>query len=655
MFLERLPADVQTILASGSEDLAVSRLANVADRMLEVQRFQTLSVAQLSVSSLPTPIAHPDDVVPVRDLEQPIFVVIIPISVRRLVDVLLPARSSPSRKIGQPDNRRDRFLWLFRLSSHLLRLRQYDSQTFPCDIRAQIGVVPQTPTDHCFPNPDLHLQAANRSFIPSFVSLPLALRFVDHVLRGLPFVYANIDDLLEVSRNVEEQKDHLALVSDRLDEFGVIINPSKCVLGVPSLEFLGHQVDSEGLRPLPSKVEAVRNFPPPTSKRQLQRFLGMDNFFRRFLPNCADLMLPLTNMLSGPKGPLELTGEALTAFERIKNSLADATLLTHPAPETQLSLMVDASAVAVGAVLQQHLAGSTLPLAFFSKKLLPAETRHSTFGRELLAIYLAVKHFGHFLEGRDFTAFTDHKPLTFALLSHSDKYNPREIAHRDYISKVTTDIRHIDGTNNEVADMLSRPSLSSLQLTHGIDLCAMAAEQQRVGCPGDESVEAVRDFHPPTSKHQLQRFLGMGNFYRRFLPYCADLTLPLTTMLCDPKGPLELTVEALTAFERIKISLADATLFTHPAPKTQLSLIVDASTVAVGAIIQQYLAGSIRPLTFLLKRLFATETCHSTFDRELFAIYLAVKHFRHWLEGRDFIVLTNHKPQTFALRSHFDK
>ncbi|BHF84234.1 hypothetical protein SprV_0902738500 [Sparganum proliferum] len=314
------------------------------------------------------------------------------------------------------------------------------------------------------------------------------LRFLDHVLRGLPLVYAYIDGLLVASRNEEEHKEHLALVSDRLDKSGVVINPSKCVLGVPSLEFLGHQVDSEGLRPLPSKVYAVRKFPPPTSKRQLQRFLGMVNFYRRFLPNCADLMLPLTNMLSGPKGPLELTGEALAAFERIKNSLADATLLTHPAPEAQLSLMVDASTVAVGAVVQQHLAGSTQPLAFFSKKLLPAETRYSTFGRELLAIYLAVKHFRHFLEGRDFTVFTDHKPLTFALRSHSDKYNPREIAHLDYISQFTTDIRHIDGTKNEVAATLSRPSLSSLQLSHGIDLCAMAAEQQRVGCPGDESV-----------------------------------------------------------------------------------------------------------------------------------------------------------------------
>ncbi|BHF58191.1 hypothetical protein SprV_0100114100 [Sparganum proliferum] len=79
-----------------------------------------------------------------------------------------------------------------------------------------------------------------------------------------------MDELLVASRNEEEHKEHLALVSDNLNKFGVFINPSKCVLGVTLLEFLGHQVDSEGLRPVPSKVGAVRNFPPPTSKRQLQ-------------------------------------------------------------------------------------------------------------------------------------------------------------------------------------------------------------------------------------------------------------------------------------------------------------------------------------------------------------------------------------------------
>nr|VZI26228.1 unnamed protein product [Spirometra erinaceieuropaei] len=261
-----------------------------------------------------------------------------------------------------------------------------------------------------------------------FIRMPFGLRiaaqtfqgFIDYVLRGLPFVYAHIDDLFVASRNEEEHEGHLALVFDRLDKFGVVINPSK----------------------LKQFVISLRQFPSDSYSDSP----AWSIFYRRFLPNCADLMLPLTDMLSGPKGPLELTGEALTAFERIKNSLAYATLPTHPAPEAQLSRMVDASTVAVGAVLQQHLAGSTQPLAFFSNKLLPAETRYSTFGRELLAIYLAMNHFRHFLEGRDFTVFTDHKPLNFALRSHSEKYNPREIVRLDYIFQFTTDICHIDGT-----------------------------------------------------------------------------------------------------------------------------------------------------------------------------------------------------------------
>ncbi|BHF69358.1 hypothetical protein SprV_0301240200 [Sparganum proliferum] len=175
-------------------------------------------------------------------------------------------------------------------------------------------------------------------------------RFIEHVLPGLPFVFSYIDDFLVASQNTEEHKERLALVFDRLDKFGVVINPSRCVL-------------------------AIRDFPPPTSKRQLQRSLGMVDFYRRLLPNCADLMLPLTNMLSGPKDPVQLTGEALTTFEKIKSSLADATLFTPPAPEAQLSLMVDASTVAVGAVLPRHLAGWTRPLALFLRKALSGETR----------------------------------------------------------------------------------------------------------------------------------------------------------------------------------------------------------------------------------------------------------------------------------------
>nr|VZH93452.1 unnamed protein product [Spirometra erinaceieuropaei] len=217
----------------------------------------------------------------------------------------------------------------------------------------------------------------------------------------------------------------------------------------------------------------------------------MVNFYRRFLQHCADNIQPLTSLLSGPKRSFELSADALAVSGKVKADLADATLPTHFSPNAPISLIVDAPNVAVGAVLQQYLAGHTQPLAFFSRKLSTAETRYSTFGRELRSVYLAVKHFRHFLEGRDFTVFTDHQPISFALKSTPDKLKPREIRQLDYISQFTSDIRHMDGSSNEVADALSRPSVAH-QLSPGTDLAEMATEQRRVCSPCDDDVSGLQ-------------------------------------------------------------------------------------------------------------------------------------------------------------------
>ena len=118
---------------------------------------------------------------------------------------------------------------------------------------------------------------------------------------------------------------------------------------------------------------------------------------------------------------------------------------THPKPDAPTSIMVDASDTAIRGVLQLCINNRWCPIAFISKKLKPSETRYSTFDRELLAIYLAIKHFRHFMEGRSFSVLTDHKPLTHALSSESDRYMPRQIRHMDYISQFTTDISHVRG------------------------------------------------------------------------------------------------------------------------------------------------------------------------------------------------------------------
>nr|VZI00790.1 unnamed protein product [Spirometra erinaceieuropaei] len=217
--------------------------------------------------------------------------------------------------------------------------------------------------------------------------------FIDRVLRGLPFVFAYISDVLVTSPDVEEHLQQPTPLSDRFQLSGVTLHLAKCVLGATSLEFLGHLIDSKGIRPLPSKVARIRDFLPPTLKRQPQRFLAMVKFYRRFLANCFDDILLLTNLLAGSRRIFSLKPTALTSFEQVKALLANATLLTHFLEDLPISLMVDASNVAVGAVLEQSLPDSTVPLAFFSRKLSKVETRYSTFERERIAVYLAVGHF----------------------------------------------------------------------------------------------------------------------------------------------------------------------------------------------------------------------------------------------------------------------
>lgn len=141
--------------------------------------------------------------------------------------------------------------------------------------------------------------------------------------------------------------------------------------------------------------------------------------------------------------------------------------------------MVDASDTAIGAVCQQLIDGCWCPIAFYSKSLSPTEVKYSTFERELLATYSAVKHFRHFLEGRQFFILTDHKPLAYAIASHSAVHSPREIRQLAFISEFTTDIRFIKGQENIVADTLSRLHIDASFIEHPpLDYSALSASQK---------------------------------------------------------------------------------------------------------------------------------------------------------------------------------
>jgi len=163
----------------------------------------------------------------------------------------------------------------------------------------------------------------------------------------------------------------------------------------------------------------------------------MLNFYCRFLPHVAKVLKPLTGAIS-EAGPLSWTPAMLAAFAAAKALLATAVPLHHHHPSAALSLATDASDSHVGAVLQQRSHGCWQPLAFFSHKLSPTEARYSTFDRELLAAFLAVKHFHFLLEGRHVILFSDHKPLVAAISKEKTPFSSRQQRQLSFLSEFTT-------------------------------------------------------------------------------------------------------------------------------------------------------------------------------------------------------------------------
>ncbi|GBM41045.1 Transposon Ty3-I Gag-Pol polyprotein [Araneus ventricosus] len=316
-------------------------------------------------------------------------------------------------------------------------------------------------------------------------------RFIDEVTRGLPGVYAFVDDILIASKNHEDHYQHLKTLFSRLDEYGLCINVSKCIFGRSTIDFLGFSLSENGIKPLPDKVKSILDFPKPDTLTQLRRFLGIFNFYRCSIPKAAHILAPIvqfleehTNKKKSRSGvcksseQLKWNETAEQAFIAAKNAIAEATLLRHPIPGAQLSLSVDASDVAIGGTLSQLSQEKWEPIAFFSMKLNKSQQKWSTYDRELFSIYSAIRKFKHMLEGRNFSIYTDQKPLIYAFKQNPNKCSPRQLRHLDLISQYSTDIRHVQGSQNIVADALSRIEVDSITKTPILNLKEFARAQK---------------------------------------------------------------------------------------------------------------------------------------------------------------------------------
>ena len=228
---------------------------------------------------------------------------------------------------------------------------------------------------------------------------------------------------------------------------------------LPSIEYLGHKISDKGIQPTEEKVRAIVKAPAPNNVTQLKAFLGMLNYYAKFLPNLSSNLAPLYKLLQ-KKVRWLWSEEQRQAFQQAKQALTSAKVLVHYDPSKKLILSCDASPYGVGAVLSHKLEdGTEHPVAFASRSLSPAEKKCAQLDKEELAIVFGVRHFHHYLLGRRFTIYSDHKPLLY--LFSEDKAIPTMASSRIQrwaltLSAYDYDIVFKPGSQHANADVLSR-------------------------------------------------------------------------------------------------------------------------------------------------------------------------------------------------------
>ena len=243
-------------------------------------------------------------------------------------------------------------------------------------------------------------------------------RVMDTMLQGIPNVVCYLDDILVTGATIEAHLDNLEAVLHRLQQHGVRMNKEKSVFLAKKVTYLGHVIDAEGLHKSPTLTEAIVQAPPPQNTQELRSFLGMLNYYGKFIPNLATLLHPLNGLLrSGVKW--QWSAQCRQAFEKAKEALQASSVLVHYDTDLPLVLAADASSYGVGAVISHRLpSGEEKPIAFASRTLTRSEENYAQLEKEALALVFGVKKFHQFLYGRQFTLLTDHKPLTTILGSH---------------------------------------------------------------------------------------------------------------------------------------------------------------------------------------------------------------------------------------------
>ena len=240
------------------------------------------------------------------------------------------------------------------------------------------------------------------------------------------FVCVYLDDVLIYSESWDEHLSHVRSVLQALRHHKLFVNSTKSEFGIQKTTYLGHVVEAGGrVSPDPAIVAAVVDWPEPATKKHVQSFLGLANWHRRFIPNFSSLARPLTELTRGDAA-FEWTTEASHAFSEIKRQLCNAPTLRTFDANLATRVCSDASKFAIGAALQQQFDGHWHPVAFYSRKMKPAERNYPVHEQELLALIASLRHWRHYLHGATMKIqlHTDHRSLVH--LPTQPKLTPRQ-------------------------------------------------------------------------------------------------------------------------------------------------------------------------------------------------------------------------------------
>ena len=302
------------------------------------------------------------------------------------------------------------------------------------------------------------------------------------ILSGIPRCRNNRDDILIGGRTPEEHAETLETVLKRLSEHGITLNKEKCQFGVSEIEFFGHTFSSTGLKPSREKVAALKNCTRPTSKEGVRSFLGMAGWLQRFIPNYAILTAPLRR-LTEKNETFEWTSQTQKAYDMIKNSLSEETIMTYYRKDRQTMLTIDgAKGIGLCGILSQKTKSGWRPVHYVSRSLSSAEKRYSQTETEALAAQWACQRLGMYLVGHpNFTIQTDCKPLLPLFNKPTSSPPPRIERFIMKMQNFNYTMIYSPGKEN-IADYLSRHSATETRCTNSVekDIKAMVMTEHAI-------------------------------------------------------------------------------------------------------------------------------------------------------------------------------